>query len=238
MFARLFFVSIVGLSAIHARADLLIDDFTSGPTTLSGLSASLTQPGLPVLGGDRAIAWNGVIVTDPPAPVSAITMTVDASNGGSFIYNGSPNRSATNFQLRYSGRISNPPKMNVDLGAYGDTIAIDFASANFLGGHGNFDIVLNSESDTMGGLYKFVRVDNTTTPFTLLVPLGGPNPPYGNTLDIHHITELSIGTANGNLPGSFVITSIRAVPEPMCALFAATFIPYLMGRAKRNRYVL
>jgi hypothetical protein len=180
MFARFIFISIVGFCLVPARADLLIDDFTSGPITLSGTSASRTQSGLPVLGGDRAIAWNGVIVQDPPPPAAPMTMTVDTANGGSFIYNGAPNISAANFQLRYSGWVSSAPKMNVDLGASGDTLAIDFASANFFGGHGNFDIVLNSESPNgdgsfrLGGLYKFVGVNNSATPFTLLMPLPGP----------------------------------------------------------------
>jgi hypothetical protein len=176
----------------------------------------------------RSIAWNGAFTRPSPGTSTTVSMSVNSSGGGSFIYDGAPNRSATNFVLRYDGGSTTPPGMNVDLGT-NDVLAIDFASANFSPGFGSFDIQLVSNNGGVSGFHSgFVRVNNSDTPFTLLFPLTGA----GSTLDIHHLIRLDIGTSNGNLPGSFVISSIRAVPEPAGLTFLFALTTLMLQRKK------
>ncbi len=232
---RITFVLALGISCANAFADILIDSFTSGPTSLSGSSASQTQPNLAdVLGGVRTIRWMGTAPRGgTPPPGSTMRMSVDTSDGGSFTYDGGDYITAANFELLYNAGRSNPPAMEVDL-SQTPLLAIDFAHADFAPGYGHFDIRLSSWSGGQyGNRYSYTRMDNSATPFTLLLPLTGPNGPYTDTLDIHHVAEISIGSGNGNLPGSFEITSIRAVvPEPTGVAGALGVAGLLLRRAR------
>ena len=227
-------LSVVALLAAGiARGGVVIDDFDAGSIALvAPPSTSATQTGLTgVLGGTRK--WTYGALGSAPAG-SSVRMTVDTT-AGAYRYQADGNLTAVNFGLIYDGGTPTNPALDVDLTAGGATgLALEFAYANFPSGVGHFDISISSKTGaTTGGIGFYQPIYNSATPFAIYLPfVAPPGHPGGNTLDPRHFTRFRLGSGNGNLAGGdFLMTGIRAVPEPA----GAGVVAGAMSMARRTR---
>jgi hypothetical protein len=218
----LFALTVIFVISSAAHSAIVIDDFSTGPSSLvatSGQRVNAYQGPLPtasVAGGYRQIAF-GV----PSTPAGTIETDVDTVKRRllytSSVSSGTGSLSAINFRVVYNGNSSTTPGMDLNLAADGsNALALNFEFANFNGGYGHLDIALGSAT---GGEYVYQLVPNSVTPLTVYVPFHDPNASSGGPpLDPTDVKSIYFGSSNGNLPGpgSFAIDSITTatVPEP------------------------
>jgi hypothetical protein len=203
------------------QASVLIDDFMAGPESAS---VEYGQPGPDLIQsnlsldhvatGQRELTYNVIkAFQSSPATGATVDMTVDTTGEGTFRYDADADLSAANFSLIYTTATSTTiPDTFLNLSADGDTaLAIDFDHANFAPGQGFIGVDLHSWTNgTSRGQYSFTSVQNSSSPFTLIIPFHDDF----NDFDPSSVYRIEVGSANGYLFGSFAITSIHTVPEP------------------------
>jgi hypothetical protein len=208
----LFFIITALTNSIYA---ITIDDFSDGNVThvdtldyrdhaanlQTGLSLSHTLPTARYLTFEAAA----------PAPYTGTGVATVSVDNGSWKLAGDPGVSAVNLFSIYGDTRYGLPPMSLNLAAYGATsLVVDFDYAipdpklTFNGFY--LDITLNSISGSSAYVYQPVPV--SSTPFSVSIPLTKflTNTP---AFDLNHVSQLLIGTGNGNMRGAFAISTIR-----------------------------
>jgi len=225
-------------TAIAVRAEVLIDDFGDGPITLdrelgeSRITAE--QSGLStdsVIGGSRAFSLRAGDRNS--GATGGVTVEIDPETQ-SFNYTTDPGITAVNFAVTY-GSLDEPLGADLTIGG-ADRLRFEFASAAFFGynNKGYFDIgvrTVNDDHDFWGG-GAYVGVPSSDSPFYVDVPFSELQAYQPYALDFSRVISFYFGSANGNIPGNFVLDRIVAVPEPNAVLLGCLGVLLLAWRRR------
>ncbi len=210
---RLVAMLCVALAAACTSHAVLIDDFSDGAASLrrevGDPQITDIQTGLStdsVIGGEREVTLGAI------GSPGAVTVDID-TDAEQMIYDTDPGVLGVNFFAKY-GSIDDP--LHVDFTAGGaDRIRFEFESASF-SVPALLDVLLTTQSDVTstgrtGGSQSIV-LTSSDHPFVLDVFLDQFS--QVERMNLADVWSISFGTGNGNLPGSFVLNSVRTIPEP------------------------
>jgi hypothetical protein len=196
---------------------ITIDDFSEGNVKLTDTldyrdRAANLKTGLSrahTLNTARYITFNAIA----PAPYTGTGVATVSVENDSWKLAGDPGVTAANLYSIYGDTKFGLPPMSLNLAAYGATsLVFDFdytipdSTFTFTN---NFylDISLYANNGTASA-YVYQPIPLSAHPFSVTVPLTKflVNTP---TFDLNHVTQVMIGTANGNMRGAFAISTIR-----------------------------
>ena len=228
-FSRPLIIIFVACVVSPVRAQTTVDDFSDGPLMLSPMDGTLTQTALDpqvVAGGVRTTLFLGFPAQSPA------TTTVNVSGEGVFSYDGTQVNSFVEGPILQYG-VSNLTAvtdsiapLNLDLSPLSaGALEFDFLSYNIPSNAATVMLItLFSEGESGGpNINESVLVDvqSSSDPFQVSLPLLAFEP----TIDLSNVDGIYVlfGTPQGT---SFVLQSIRVVPEPsggslLCIAFIA-----------------
>jgi len=242
--SRLSFLLAVGALAGSAQAQLLIDDFTTGPYDYAtspydpyynGLTHSrfYFQSGSDILGSNRM----AVAVSNPDFPTN--DQFVGSIGGGLAVAQNTPGNDVS---WQYCYGVSQAPggpgsfpwqfaNLNANLSAY-DMIQLSFASSS-----GNLDLYVGINSPTSYFPTFEFSVPNSSTPFVYDVPLSE----WAGTADLTDVNQLDFSFQTDAGDGADV-TRIEALnpsptPEPITIGIGITGLAIAARRRHRRRGV-
>lgn len=219
----LYLIAMLCSLALPARADVLIDDFTSGPysKTLFSLPPSAldsSQQSGTMLGGGRNTIFQVQSTVNPPGapPILGVLQI------GSGLFDFSIGGSLTSLDVAYSPAnvdLSGLDRFRFDFGANSGLLSVSAVVSSLIGA-----------SQTQFNVAPSNTAFSVDVPFSALVPIGPP-------ADLSTVTFIDFkftttGQANGQ---AFLLKSIVAVPEPSTwsALFAGLLFTGFVGMRRR-----